>query len=216
MRKKLLFFITAAGLLLVCGLIICLTGDRMTVRTGIRADAAHDLSILSEQGDAVIHVTDRRDENGLLLLELSSVSPGKDFLSVSDGEDTLWGTMVYVHRFGTITLDTFFGSCTGAWLLPAAAALLLALLLANRIRTYRTEVKKNLYMYRNVRNLGLIIFGVFLLAEQFFACFLFESPESFIRRVLNAAQSFCMIALPGADGIPDHDAGRAIGGPAYH
>ena len=142
MRKKLLFFITAAGLLLVCGLIICLTGDRMTVRTGIRADAAHDLSILSEQGDAVIHVTDRRDENGLLLLELKSVSPGKDFLSVSDGEDTLWGTMVYVHRFGTITLDTFFGSCTGAWLLPAAAALMLAMLLADRIRTYRTEVKR--------------------------------------------------------------------------
>ena len=193
-------FYLVSGLLLVllCAAGICLLGGTLTVRTQIPVHSGSEFRVETERGESVIRVTDQRVENGRLALTVSAVSRGSDHLSVTYGKGVSWGTDIYVHVFGVMTEETFFGRCRGVWLIPASAAAYLFLLLLGTVRTYRADRRKNLYQYRNVRHLGLIVYLGFLLVCLIQLCFSFGGLDASVFTLLNSAKSFAMFTLPAA------------------
>ena len=53
--------------------------------------------------------------------------------------------MLYVHPTGAITANTYFGECTGGYVIPIAAALYAALLFVSLLRRYRADMRENMY-----------------------------------------------------------------------
>lgn len=197
MDKK-TYIITGILLAMLCLMGICAMGRTMKIRTTISADQTSGYSIQTDNGDSVVRIACLQIEDGFLTVTVEAVSRGKEFLSVSDGEDIVWADVVYVHHFGVITQQTYFGTCNGVWLIPLATVLYLALLLYGMIRTYRSGVTENLYQYRNVTNLGLIVYLCFLLLDQLLVGVRFSGIDDSIRALLNSARGFALLTLPVA------------------
>lgn len=197
MNKK-TYIIAGVVLVLLCAIGICAMGRTMKIRTNVAADQAVDYNIQTDFGDSVIRVVDQGIENGFLTVTVEAVSRGKDFLTVLDGEKMVWANLVYVHHFGVITQQTYFGMCSGVWLIPAAIILYLALLLFGMIRTYRSDVEENLYQYRNVTSLGLVVYLGFLLLDHLLMGARFSGIDDSIRELLNSAKGFALLSLPVA------------------
>ena len=195
MRKRTYLF---SGLLLalLCAAGIILLGGTLTVQTEVPGRSDCDVLVRTERGESVIRVTDQKVENGLVTLTVSAVSRGSDFLTVTYENGFSWGTTIHVHAFGVMTQETFFGRCRGDWLIPSSTALFLALLLFGTVRTYRADRKKDLYQYRNVRHLGLIIYLGFLLISQIMLYFSPGGLSAYIFMIMNSAKSFGMFTLP--------------------
>ena len=197
MNKK-TYIIAGVVLVLLCAIGICAMGRTMKIRTNVSADQAVDYNIQTDFGDSVIRVVDQGIENGFLTVTVEAVSRGKDFLTVLDGEKMVWANLVYVHHFGVITQQTYFGMCSGVWLIPAAIILYLALLLFGMIRTYHSDVEENLYQYRNVTSLGLVVYLGFLLLDHLLMGARFSGIDDSIRELLNSAKGFALLSLPVA------------------
>ena len=195
MSKK-TYVISGLLLAVLCAVGILLMGRTLAVRTDVPAGALSGLRLETENGDRVIRIISQEAEDGCLTLTVAGNAPGREFLSVMDGEDALWGDVFYVHRFGLITQDSFFGRCRGAWLIPMATVLYLVILLFGTLRRCRADMGRNLYQYRNVRHLGLILFLAFLLLDQLWRCIRYRGLGDTVRAILESAGGFALLSLP--------------------
>lgn len=106
----------------------------------------------------IIECTQRMDGD-YLHIDIKAVNPGKtNLLFYEYDEDSESGIPVYVHRTGIITVYSFLGRCNGDISFIITFYIIAFLTLFYAIVKYRKNVKKNLYMYANAKNLGLIYF----------------------------------------------------------
>ena len=199
--KKLYLPIVGIVLVIVCTVTVLLQGRTFTLSipsekwdgTEEQADAFQ-----VDFDDNIVTLTDRRIEDGALRLTFTGENAGRTFIEILLRGKDVYLDRFYVHASGAIAKGTLFGESAGAWCIPWAVFLYLALLLWHVIRTFRKEVRQNLYQYRNIRNLGLIIYLSALLV--FLAPLLFRSRsiDDTIRAILNSAASFATFALPVA------------------
>ena len=148
-----------------------------------------------EVGDAVVEVVGKRVVGGRVEVEIKSVSPGKAFVDVAVGEETRF-EVVYVHNLGVITVGDFLGDVRGDIIVPICTTVFLAHVLCMAIKTYREQIKKNLYRYENITRLGLIIMLGFATLTQAFTIFDYHGPVQTINDVTGLFNIFSMVMLP--------------------
>lgn len=134
--------------------------------------------------------------DGVLRLILRGNTPGKAYVDVSLNGEYIAMERFYVHPLGVITRGSYFGPCTGGFVIPLASTIYVAALLVSLVRKYRADVRENLYQYRNVLELGLIVFLVFLLIGQVRAMLRFTSLEYAVRSALGTASTLSTLLLP--------------------
>ena len=137
---------------------------------------------------------------GEIRVRLHSVSPGHayvDIVNVSDPEDA-YMDVFYVHRGGIVTRGYFFGECTGGWIIPMAALLYFAIVLQSVLRKYRAGVRANMYSYRNVMDLGLIIYLSSLMLGQVLLTLGHRSVHEVVSSFLRFSGVFSSVLLPAA------------------
>ena len=108
-------------------------------------------------------------DNGFIKITCEGVSKGKTLVSVVDKDGIGRSEMLYI--------------------------LLLIIYLINR---YRQNVKNNMYRYKNVLELGLIVFLLFLLWNQFHILGTYNGLTDSIRSTMDAAGDFSIIMFPVA------------------
>ena len=148
---------------------------------------------------SIVELTDIRAEDGCCKFELHALKRGKTFVyiqSKTTGQSLM--ESAYVHRFGIITVGSYMGNCTGGIVVPVAILLVLVLFFVDRIRKYRIEIRENFYSYRNVMNLGFIVFLAFLIIYLGYQCFDFRGVDDTIRNAMSSAEMFAHVALPVA------------------
>ena len=101
-----------------------------------------------------VALRDGRIEVGLRSLE----GRGRGHIIIRGPDGFSWMGSFHVHTFGVITEDLFFGWTRGGWVFSAGAVLWLLYLLGSMILEYRRDMRASLYRYRNVRDLGLLLF----------------------------------------------------------
>ena len=196
MNKKIL--IAAAVLLAaVCFVTLILCGGEFTIEVPAPQGASpDDFSFTTDYGSDVIELTDRSCSDGVLTLTFRTVKRGREFIIVTDPEGENTYRSMYIHLFGIVTDNEFFGKCKGDNVIPVAIIVFLALLLYSLIRQYRSDVRKNLYQYRNIRMLGLILFVASLLLGQIPHLFRYGGTTRTIESLLHSTDWFSSFALP--------------------
>ena len=199
MKPKHLLLIGLA-LVLLCFAVMTVMGRTCvyTLRTVNMPGEASSYTVTFDPDPAPVELTDRVMQDGRLTLTFRSVHPGAVYFTVDGPEGFSYLEKLYVHRLGAISVDTLFGPMRGGRILPIASAAFLALLLWTIIRRYRADMRRTIYQYRNIRNLGWIIFVAGLLLGQVQNLLVGNSVIDQLTSTMNAASMFSIFAFPVA------------------
>ncbi|MCR5041772.1 MAG: YdcF family protein [Clostridia bacterium] len=190
--------ITGVVMALLCAVLFVAAGRSAVVEIDAPNVPLADIRTVADPADSFFNVKDVSIEGDKLVMTIAPVSRGSGFLQLTDGKTVFWNNTVYVHSFGLITLNTFFGMSTGTFFIPLFASLYLAFLLVCLILAYRRGIKENLYRYGNVRYLAFSVFTAFLLIEQVFLCFGNRGLDDLLEAFLKSAMNFSFVSLPAA------------------
>ena len=200
-REKNALWIAGIAFLALAAAVLLLRGSSYTLKIPVNAAdgagaAAYRVNI--EQDREIIALTEQRLEAGTLYLSIRSVSPGRAILTVEGPDVFAWMELVYVHRFGIISVDSPLGSTAGDRIIPVLVTLYLALLLRYAAVRYRRGMRESLYQYKNIRNLGWILFLALMLLGQIPYLLSGNSLSGTVRSTLQTASNTAFIAFPVA------------------
>lgn len=102
----------------------------------------------------------------------------------------------YVNDLRIITQNGYFGYSNGSIVMPICTSIFLAYSLYILVNLYRKSMKDNMYRYKDISRLGLIIFLSFSLISQFFSMLNYKWAINTIESTLSMSQSFSIILLP--------------------
>lgn len=195
MKKRSLIIIGAAFAVISVAVML-IFGRSYTVSVPVPPDVTGAEQItVSVENDAA-ELTDKRFDNGRLYLTFRGKEKGKSLI-VAEGPDEIYAVhVVYSHRFGIITDDSFLGTFTGSYIFSLLIIVYLILILFARVRMFRADTRENLYQYKNVKNAGLIIYLTSLVTGEILA---FSSDDGFINMaedILGSVSQFSFFALP--------------------
>ena len=192
------YILAIIGLILaaVCITVIIFAGKTYTVKLNEKINAEADDISVEVENDGVA-LTGKRVEDGYLYLTFRSEHPGRTFVTVKHTEYAYMFSL-YVHGAGVIAYDSFLGDCTGGRIIPVCCLIYIILLIAYVTVRYVKGIKRDLYDYKNVVRLGLILFLFSLVPGQIMC---FSGRAGVIRAVetaLNSASLFSYVMLPVA------------------
>ncbi len=202
MMKKRYYIILAVVLLCVCFVYNIVVDSRYVLEKKLDANLSNtdQLQITVEQDKEILKIANQQIVDGKLYITLESVSPGKAYVVVSNqnkSESSMWS--IYVHRFGIITEENFFGKSTGSWSIDVASIVFVAVLIVGMCIHIKREMHRNLYQYKNVRNIAFVLILITMLAEQLINIFSIHGGivES-AKMLLNFAGLLSFVVLPAA------------------
>ena len=198
LNKKQYFLI---GLLLavICFVYISVRGD--VIKETVTVPPGNDPAnyVVEIEDETVISLEDITSDGSTVTATFRAVSPGTTYVDFVDGTDPgKWNhwEKYYVHRNGVITEDNSFGRCTGGGIIPLAVMVYFLILLQSVIAKYCEGVKSDMYSYRNVLNLGMIIYLAFLIIGDAPYMMSRSSVIEMCRSILDSAMRFAGILLP--------------------
>ena len=193
--KVLLLFLT---LCLISIITIIILGDTYTYKTKcmVGLEDINDYGIIIEQ-DNILECIDKKVEDGYLVLKLKSKAPGKVDISITNAKESQTYNMrvFYVHKFGIITYNDILGDCTGCKTIPISLAITLSYIVYLLIIKFRKSIKQNIYQYKNIAYLGMIIFTSFTAIYQINTIFNYQGLITTIDDMMKMF-SFPIIILP--------------------
>ena len=188
--------LTGLILAVMCFACIAFFGRSYTAEYELReaAESVDDINIVLDT-EGIIRIADKKIDGNKLIVRFESENVGRTLAFIETGNINQ-GDVYYVHHLGIITEGDFFGRSTGSIIIPIAAIIYLAFLIENMIRRYRKDVAENMYQYRNVSNLGLIVFLEFLLLEHIVSLFSNNGLIGIVYTLLGSASMFSGLSLP--------------------
>ena len=192
-------FLLFTILLIISVAVIIIKGDTYEIRPYYRtsAESVDDL-IITVEDENVVKVKDAKIENGAPVITVESVSKGKTFVQVKNiltGKEGL--DIVYVHNFGVISYNEFMGNMSYSKIIPVSISIFLIYILYLLISSYKRNSKENMYQYKNIVYLGVIVFLTFVVLSQIFSIFKYKGLITTVNQIANMF-SFTMITLPVA------------------
>jgi len=123
-------------------------------------------SYISSDSIGMARIVDAWYDGEKAYVKIESESPGKAYVYFQDNGVTQFFDVIYIHDNGVITLNDYFGHCNGSFEMRLVWLLYVVAVEIHFIRKYRSLIKMNLYSYKNILYLGLIIFVSFFILSQ--------------------------------------------------
>lgn len=204
-NKNLKFSMIASILILVCFFVIIIAGKTYTVNLNIKNDIQSidklDISIDNEESSntQIVEIEEKKLDSGILKLKFKSLQKGKTYITIyGENQEFINLFPLYVHNFGVITYNNYFGDSNFGKVVPICITILLAYVVYNLTSIFRNGIKENLYQYRNMAYLGLIIFFTFLLIDEVFTGIIgkYDGIIHTLEQVRGVFASFSILSLP--------------------
>ncbi|MBQ3386319.1 MAG: YdcF family protein [Eggerthellaceae bacterium] len=187
-------------LLAICMAVVGIFGRTYTWKQElyVALPSTDDLQVTLGQDDEIIRIEDVRLDGKVVEVTVSGITRGRAFVTLSSplmegSHPTAWFD---VHPGGIITQDRFFGKCTGGIVFPLAALVLCAYVMFELVRAYRRSMARNLYRYRNVTGLGLIIFLAFVILALALAVPQTGGLDDTVRCLMESTAFLTYLVLP--------------------
>ena len=199
MKNRTLFLI-AIILTILCAAFIAAQGSSYVVKLDVSglSDDAGDFTVAIDQKTGAVILTDKSVEDGALCLTFRAAETGKAFVDVYGPEDYTYFFRLFSHSGRILTYDDYLGDCTGSRVIPLAVSMYLLLLLYTVYSRLRDNWRSDLYNYRNVFYIGLLVFLSFLLIDQVLRAVYYQGLLATLKGVVGAAQGFSIVTLPVA------------------
>ena len=140
-------------LFLISVLVITLTGNTYTIKYDNK-----DIKIAEiEKTTGDIEILEEKVVNDKYILKIKGTKKGKVYIYFNQG-DFNQGEYIYIHNYNVITINNYFGKSTCSEIIPISLSIVLVYSLYILIKRYKNHKKENLYQYRNIAYLGIIIF----------------------------------------------------------
>ena len=194
MKKNVIkILILSLVLFIISTSIIILFGKTYVVNFKLSGDDNYKLEVDNEIGEIEIIEEKKIDDN--YIVKVKSKKPGRVFLDLN--YDTYSQSIIlYVHKSMIITDNTFFGKCTASEVIPISIAIILIYILYLLIKRYRYLTKENLYQYKNIAYLGIIIFISFFLVNNIKSIFNYQGLFATINNIINSMSYVSFLMFP--------------------
>ena len=195
--KKLLIVITLMIILfLISFLYIKNKGQTYTLVIQNHKLSLDETEIIVSQDKKIVEIIDKKMNGNNLEITVKSVSEGKANIEIKINENYFTSFMLYVHKSGIITDNNFFGKATGDYIIPMASMIILFTIFTFIFQSYKKNMHENIYQYRNVAYLGILILLVFAIIDQILLIFNYNGVLSSITFIFNIANLISIFMLP--------------------
>ena len=169
--KKRWYIIIAAVLMSMCFLYNLAVDSRYVLSFSLSDNIVNtdQIKLTVDQDKEIIKIIDQQIRDNTAYITAESVSPGEADIMVEElnkSDSVINSRVLYVHQSGIITEENFFGRCTGSWSYMAAILIFLAVLIIGIIIQIKKEMRRDLYQYKNVRNIGFALFLTGMFVQQ--------------------------------------------------
>ena len=180
-------------LMIISTIYILLIGRTYTASFIIKND---DYQFSIDNNSDVVEIINSQVRDNKYLVTVKSKKVGKVFLNMNYG-DYIEQKMLYVHRTMVITDNNFFGYSQGSEIIPISISIFLIYLLFLLIKEYRINTKENLYQYKNVAYLGIIIFISNFILNNIFSLLDYQGISDTINNTINSMSllSFLLFSI---------------------
>lgn len=193
--------ILAIILTIISTFCILINGKTYTVKLDVfsHVDSIDELNIEIEQDSDIVQLKEKSLEDDVLMMTFASVSEGKAYVDVTEVNGyTSQMFALYVHKFGIITYDSYFGACTYGEMISVSILILLAYIFYLLTKRYIQSMKANMYQYKNIFYLALLIFLFSAVLIQLFPIVQrsYGGIDEIINNVLFLTANFSIVLLP--------------------
>lgn len=198
MNNKIKLVILALILTIVSYVIIIMTGSTFTYRIKEfdNIKSAEDVKIDLEQKKESIIIESKKVKDGYIEIKLRSKNKGKASLFVYRYKHSGTLETFYVHNFGVITKNYYYGKSRGDIVIPISQLIFTTYLLYILIKKYIHSRKENLYQYKNIAYLGSIIFICFLPLNILLHLMHYNGLTDSLNKLIYLADFFSILLFP--------------------
>ena len=198
-NNKIKLILLAIILFIVLFIIIVLGGKNYIYSVNIDSDvlSIDDININIDGDVNVIKIVDKNLNNGILFLKLKSINKGRAFIDINYG-DFYSSEIFYVHNFGVITKNSYFGKSNNDIIIPIFILLYISTIIITVFKKYKRNVSDNMYQYKNITYIGGMIFLLSLFLNIFVKIFNYGGLSSSIKDIISSVHFFSIIIFPVA------------------
>ncbi|MBQ6285991.1 MAG: YdcF family protein [Bacilli bacterium] len=182
-------------LIIISTIIILLFGRTYNVKFVVGNKNIQEFTIDSGPGEVII--LSKKIVGNEYIVKLKSKKPGKVSVSLNHG-DYREEKMLYVHKSMIITDNNYFGASTCSEIIPISLSLVLLYILYILIKEYRKSKRENIYQYRNIAYLGIIIFISFFTLNNIISIFNYHGLFDTIGNTIGSLSFVSIILFPVA------------------
>ncbi|MBQ1306555.1 MAG: YdcF family protein [Erysipelotrichaceae bacterium] len=187
------FCILSLILLLVSSAVVLLAGRTYEVSFFYDSDNDYSLNLENETGE--VEILEEIEKGSRLTVRVGAKKPGRVFLHYENGEYQR-EALLYVHPSLLITDNSFFGRSTWSEILPVIQTVMLLYAIHLIYGFYRKSVNDNLYQYKNITYLGIIIFLSFFAADTFLSIFYYQGLFGTVSNMISSISTVSIILFP--------------------
>ncbi len=158
-------------------------------------NSSNDYEFFIEEGTEKIDILDKTKKDDKYLVKVKAKSPGKVHLYLDYGEFQI-GKTLFIHNNLVITEDNILGKSTGSEIIPISISIFLIYMMFLLIKRYKNSLKENIYQYKNIAYLGIIIFLSFFVINNMLSIFNYQGLFETVNRIISSISFVSIILLP--------------------
>ena len=194
--ERIKIFILLLILSVISFVVIIINGKNYELKIKINDSIKSISDIEISTGDEnIIKIVDKKLKDKVLVLKIKSVNKGHAFVEVVS-EKHYSIDRFYVHGLGIITHNRILGKCSGDIIVPISILILILVVLSIELRHYIKNVRNNLYQYKNITYLAIIIFLAFMFINQLIQITNYKGLAYSIELIIKSVNTFSKTILP--------------------
>ncbi len=196
MKTRRQFVITAVLLALVLiavsVAVILISGKTFTCNFRLLEPPASAEDVVVVMDKPYLEEVSRRLEGDQFYVTYRGTTPGTTYLSI---EKSVSGRVLYIHKSGFLTENTFLGPTNGDWIIHVSILIYLVFLFAVLLRSFQRNVKESIYQYRNITYFGILLYLASLIIRHINYLLQRRSMENTISGMIGSG-TYAMLSLP--------------------
>ena len=194
--ERIKIFILLLILSVISFVVIIINGRTFELKIKLNDNIKSISDIEISTGDEnIIKIVDKKLKDKVLVLKIKSVNKGHAFVEVIS-EKHYSIDRFYVHGLGIITHNRILGKCSGDIIVPISILILILAVLSIELRHYIKNVRNNLYQYKNITYLAIIIFLAFMFINQLIQITNYKGLAYSIELIIKSVNTFSKTILP--------------------
>ncbi len=193
MKKIIKLGLLTLFLVIISSIVVVSFGKTFDVKFATYNGNKHNINLSNETGK--VEIIEEKKVDDKYIVKVKAIKPGKAIIYYEhDGFQE--GVMLYIHKNMVITAGNYFGESTYSEIIPVSITIVLSYILYLLIQRYNQNKNENLYQYKNIAYLGIIIFLSFFTLSNFLSIFDYHGLFGTIGKTISSISALSVIMFP--------------------